>query len=864
MHPTRSARFRDLDRAAKSRSIAQWSVHFESWQKEREQWKREGCLSFYARLVLPHVALVAVVCIYAIVGAYVFYSLESPHEDRLKNEGIQTIQRNRREILEIIWEKVEGKDIQKEAWMKRMSSSLQKFNVDLYRAYKEQYVRYGDVRMSKPDPLADPRVKRHRSSSKSRSETGGKLWTATSSLFFAATTMSTIGYGDLVPVTPHGRMACVIFALFGAPLAIITIGDLGKFLSECTIWLYKQMIDARRRFNGWWYRLRVKRKGGISELDAESGPSRRSSADHSKLYIAFGGVLFSFLESWSYMDAFYYSFVSLTTIGFGDLVPSMDNAQIVVLMLIYLGVGLAVTTMCIDLVGIQYIQKIHYFGRKFRGTDILQYLKSKRMIERHIAMGNTEEVMQLLHQHVVQEQQKEVPPIPRPILNLKTANEAWQNEQAETEGASIAAEDVESWHADETLVAEGQREAAQVEEEPLTSDALTEIMQQNTDTAQSAMVEGAEYRAEYIPRSPSPISNASANDRDLMYDNWDRGSARGSAESGPTISRRCSIQTTPSVDERERMYDNLSNRSSVTSFKFSFDGPWPDLREIAAQAKDARRIASCPADLERPVSPTLYSAIQDTYEFSSHSCTSLSSHVSRRLALRVPAIQRANSERDLNALVSAIRLVYSSSSSCCAPLLLSPLTVSAAVGSPLAAHLAARCEVESTLVALGFRDPPLIRMLLDLLVQQPDSGRVSTPAQTNRLKLEKQPQNRFFQQFVMTVRRRSAISAVISRFARMFAPSQASLISLPPAASGNIVTATNQTPIDGQPILRRKRLARLARRQDPLDGVGWLNVSPRALAVESVESPSGSSEVSQADEVDTPDSALTSLIGAAP
>ncbi len=71
-----------------------------------------------------------------------------------------------------------------------MSGSLQKFNTNLYKAYKEQYVRYGDVRMTKPDPLADPRAKRHRSSSKSRSESGGKLWTATSSLFFAATTMA--------------------------------------------------------------------------------------------------------------------------------------------------------------------------------------------------------------------------------------------------------------------------------------------------------------------------------------------------------------------------------------------------------------------------------------------------------------------------------------------------------------------------------------------------------------------------------------------------------------------------------------------------------------------------------------------------
>ncbi|VDN42763.1 unnamed protein product [Gongylonema pulchrum] len=64
-------------------------------------------------------------------------------------------------------------------------------------------------------------------------------------------------------------------------------------------------------------------------------------------------------------------------------------------MLIYLGVGLAVTTMCIDLVGIQYIQKIHYFGRKFRGTDIFQLLRRKRMIERRLAMGQGDELLQL-------------------------------------------------------------------------------------------------------------------------------------------------------------------------------------------------------------------------------------------------------------------------------------------------------------------------------------------------------------------------------------------------------------------------------------------------------------------------------------
>ncbi|KAK6037634.1 Ion channel [Cooperia oncophora] len=90
------------------------------------------------------------------------------------------------------------------------------------------------------------------------------MWTASSALFFAATTMATIGYGNIVPATSSGRIACVVFALFGAPLAIITIGDLGKFLSECTIWLYKEMKKARAFLYARWRRFRGLNKGNES------------------------------------------------------------------------------------------------------------------------------------------------------------------------------------------------------------------------------------------------------------------------------------------------------------------------------------------------------------------------------------------------------------------------------------------------------------------------------------------------------------------------------------------------------------------------------------------------------------------------
>jgi hypothetical protein len=43
------------------------------------------------------------------------------------------------------------------------------------------------------------------------------------------------------------------------------------------------------------------------------------------LYIMTGNVLFSHWEGWSYIDSAYFSFITFTTIGLGDLVPGKDT-----------------------------------------------------------------------------------------------------------------------------------------------------------------------------------------------------------------------------------------------------------------------------------------------------------------------------------------------------------------------------------------------------------------------------------------------------------------------------------------------------------------------------------------------------------
>ncbi len=57
------------------------------------------------------------------------------------------------------------------------------------------------------------------------------------------------------------------------------------------------------------------------------------------LLLGIGTLLFHRLEQWGYLDSFYFSAVTLTTIGYGDLVPYTDVGKIVTSIFAILGVG---------------------------------------------------------------------------------------------------------------------------------------------------------------------------------------------------------------------------------------------------------------------------------------------------------------------------------------------------------------------------------------------------------------------------------------------------------------------------------------------------------------------------------------------
>lgn len=90
-------------------------------------------------------------------------------------------------------------------------------------------------------------------------------------------------------------------------------------------------------------------------------------------YICIGAAVFSAWEEWSYLDGAYFSFITLSTIGFGDLVPGskvLEQGETkLVACIVYLVVGLAMIAMSFNLVQEEVIYNFQRLGQNMGILD---------------------------------------------------------------------------------------------------------------------------------------------------------------------------------------------------------------------------------------------------------------------------------------------------------------------------------------------------------------------------------------------------------------------------------------------------------------------------------------------------------------
>ncbi|KAK7103362.1 potassium channel subfamily K member 1-like isoform X1 [Littorina saxatilis] len=138
-------------------------------------------------------------------------------------------------------------------------------------------------------------------------------WSFGQALFFASTVLTTIGYGRVTPLSDVGKAFCIVYAVIGIPLTLILFTALVERIiipvKAFLYFLFRKLGHLYKAFHIQLLHLMITLVALVT------------------LFMLVPAGIYTVLEpSWNYLDAFYYCFISLTTIGLGDFVPG-DNAD---------------------------------------------------------------------------------------------------------------------------------------------------------------------------------------------------------------------------------------------------------------------------------------------------------------------------------------------------------------------------------------------------------------------------------------------------------------------------------------------------------------------------------------------------------
>lgn len=156
-----------------------------------------------------HVLLLMFLAVYACFGAYIFISFEAPTEQWEK----QLIIDSRQRLVNDSWsDATDGKRSKAEFY-------------DAFRLKLEDYERL---------------LNRACASGMGTSSSLDNQWNFWGALFYSMTVFTTIGYGHLTPITFAGRVATMVYAIFGIPILLMVLADLGKLLTRIIKYTFKK------------------------------------------------------------------------------------------------------------------------------------------------------------------------------------------------------------------------------------------------------------------------------------------------------------------------------------------------------------------------------------------------------------------------------------------------------------------------------------------------------------------------------------------------------------------------------------------------------------------------------------------------
>ncbi|WKY14442.1 hypothetical protein Q1695_000187 [Nippostrongylus brasiliensis] len=279
-----------------------------------------GYLRNSARALLPLLGLI----VYTLLGAILFSELEGPNEQY----ELEQLKKQRQELFDATVYRLNNvRAMQPMAALNHTRRSLMKFQEKLG-----------------VEPV-------------NTEETRWNFWGA---VFYCMTVYTTIGYGNIVPVTTPGRVLTILYAFIGIPIAVLTLFALGALFARFCKTLWRLMLKSTTVVSKDLERKMSFMTAAMGFDEAGQVPSEQSSSldDEDLLsfpisFLVFLTVLwvfvcawiFTLFEDWSYGTSLYFTLISFTTIGFGDVLPSEYDFIVLVGFLLLIGLSLVSTVL---------------------------------------------------------------------------------------------------------------------------------------------------------------------------------------------------------------------------------------------------------------------------------------------------------------------------------------------------------------------------------------------------------------------------------------------------------------------------------------------------------------------------------------